>query len=575
MRAVGLGRIFAIAALGVPPTWAGITGNVEFQTQTVRTSGDTAFGSFAPTTTTLLQETVSLHYAGLPFGPAVALVTMGGGFTNIDAALGTPSPQRARAMSFDLSASFLPRRSYPLRIFARGTVVDATSGSIAAAGTNGNSLGYGASVNLPSVGWLPSIRLNAEELRYSHFLGPSLGDLRRIFNASASQQLGGDQLALTLRIDHELVAGAGSFDTRTGTVSLANPLRQTLLVLRSVDHSLTNVAGLSGETAAGLTHTQRFTPTVSSNSSVQYSGATASDGAEGENVNAQTGVSVQAIGNQLTLSGALNGGYTRTHSSTADASGTMYGGGARAGYTRMLGAWRAGISSGASISECDCTLGNAGALSSVDAAVGAGITTAGRRSFQGDYAISRIFASAQRGGKRLEHHVRGTARLPVGQTTDAIVSLGYDDGFRELIDLRAGSAATLHERAITGSLGASTSFARGSVGAGVRHARGMVVVPATTFVAGTPAVARSITSGTLNATWLPYERVDIQGLLSGSYTDATGIAGQYSTQIGVRAQYRLGRIVMRGEYQAVRSTQPSYASIQQTIRFSIARPFEL
>lgn len=575
MSTGGLSWISAVAALVAPAAIAGITGNVELQSQTVRTDGETAFGSLSPTTTTLLQETVSLHYAGLPFGPAVALVTMGGGFTNIDSALGTASPQRGRAGSFDLSAAFLPRRSYPLRIFARGTVVDAGGGGLVAAGTNGNSLGYGGSLNLAQGHYLPSLRLDAEELRFSHLFGPSLGDLRRTLNASAFKQVGADQLNLTLHLDHESVANAGSFENRYAMLSWTNPFRQTLLTGRSVDHSLTNVAGLTSEKEAAVSHAQRWSPRVSSSSSVQYSSASASDGAEGNSLSAQAGASVQAIPDQLSLSANANAATTHTHSAIADASGKTYGAGGRAGYTRMFGAWRTGVSGGASVNQCDCALGNAGSLTSIDGGLSAGITTAERRSFQADYALARIFAAAPRGGKRLEQHLRGGARIPLGANTDANASAGYDDGYRELIDVRAGIARTLRERALSASLGLSMAFDHGSVGGDVRHSRGTVIVPATRFVAGIPTVARSITSATLNASWSPIERLDLQGLLSGSYTDATGIAGQYSTQLGIRAAWRLGRISVRADYQAVRTVVTSLTSVQQTIRFSIARPFEL
>ena len=574
MRTNGLGPISTVVVLAAPAALAGITGNLELQSQTVRTEGDTSFGPYSPTTATLLQETVSLHYAGLPFGPAVALVTMGGGFTNIDSALGTPTAQRARAGSFDLSAGFLPRRSYPLRIFARGTIVDAPSGGVVAAGTNGNSIAYGANLNFEAGGFMPSLRLDAEELRYSHFLGPSLGDLRRTFNAAAFKQLGADQLSLNLHLDLESVSGAGSFQNRSGVLSLANPFRQTLLTVRSVDHTLTNIAGLTSEREATASHTQRFTSRISSSSSVQYSGASAT-GADGSNVNAQTGLTVQAIPDQLTFSGGVNGGTMRTHSSLADTRGQTYGANIRSGYTQMLGPWRGAISGGAAANECDCMLGNAGGLTQVDGSVSAGISTADRRSMQADYSIARVFASRERGGNRLEQHVRGNGRIPIGEMTDATASLGYDDGYRELIDLRAGTSYTRRERAISGSVGLAAGFAHGSVAGDVRHSRGTVIVPATAFVAGTPVVARSITSATLNATWLPLERMDIQGLVSGSFTDATGDNGQYSTQAGVRAQYRIGRITFRGDYQYVRSLVSSLNSVQQTIRFSISRPFEL
>jgi len=572
----GLSRISAVAALVAPAALAGVTGNVDLQSQTVHTSGETPYGSFAPTTTTLLQQTVSLHYAGLPFGPAIALVTMGGGFTNMDSALGTATPLHGRAASFDLSAALLPRRSYPLRIFARGTVLDSSGGGLIAAGTNGNSLAYGASLNVAEAGrYAPSLRIDAEEMRFSHVFGPSLGDLRRSFNIGALKQLGGEQLNLALHLDHESVAGTGTFDNRFGTLSWSSAAHQTIFTASSVDHSLINVAGLTGEKQASASHAQRWANRFSSSTSVLYSAASAIEGAEGHTVNAQTGFSLQAIPDQLNLSANLNGGYTHTHSSSADLSGRVFGATGRAGYTRMIGGWRAGVTAGAGTNDCQCSFGNNGTLTSVDGTLSAGITTAERRSFQGDYTVARIFAGPQRGGKRLEQHVRGTARIPLAESTDANVSLGYDDGYREVIELQKGDAYTVRERAVAGSLGASMAVGRGSLSADVRHARGTLLVPATRFVSGAPQIAHSITSGTLNAGWSPWERFDLQGLLSASHTDVSGASAQYSAQLSVRAVYRLGRITLRGEYQVLRSDVSSLASTQQTIRFSIARPFEL
>ncbi|MFL5454565.1 MAG: hypothetical protein ACJ78V_21810, partial [Myxococcales bacterium] len=88
MRAAhGLAIGLAVLAAAAREARAIVTGNVEVQSQTVRTQADTGFSSQS-STATLLQENVSMHYAGLPFGPAFALVTLGGGFSNIDGGLG-------------------------------------------------------------------------------------------------------------------------------------------------------------------------------------------------------------------------------------------------------------------------------------------------------------------------------------------------------------------------------------------------------------------------------------------------------------------------------------------------------
>ena len=210
----GPGCLLALVALAPMAAGANVNGNVELQSQSVQTWGEAREGGFQGTTATLLQETLSLHYAGLPFGPAVALVTMGGGFTNIDGALGSGGSLHGRATSFDLSAAFLPRRSYPLRIFTRGSIVSGPPGVIASTG-GAETLAYGAALNLEPGAVLPGLRLEVDEARSSHLPDRPLSDVRRMLNASASQVMGEQRLSLSLRVDDERREQAGQFATRT------------------------------------------------------------------------------------------------------------------------------------------------------------------------------------------------------------------------------------------------------------------------------------------------------------------------------------------------------------------------
>src|SRR5262249_20625940 len=143
----GLARIAAVLLAAPLPVAARVTGTVEVQSQTVRTLGSIQGLDVPITTATLLQETVALHYAGLPFGPSAALITMGGGFTNINGSLGNGIDAHGTATSWDLSAAFLPRRAYPLRLFTRGSLVSGPPGIVASTGGS-LSLAYGGAPNL-------------------------------------------------------------------------------------------------------------------------------------------------------------------------------------------------------------------------------------------------------------------------------------------------------------------------------------------------------------------------------------------------------------------------------------------
>ena len=99
-----LAALALAAALAARPARANVTGNVEVQTQTTQSSVAPGVGT---TQSTLLMESLALHYAGLPFGPDVAIATAGGGFSNVTG-WGSGMQLRGRVFSFDGSA---PRRA--------------------------------------------------------------------------------------------------------------------------------------------------------------------------------------------------------------------------------------------------------------------------------------------------------------------------------------------------------------------------------------------------------------------------------------------------------------------------------
>jgi hypothetical protein len=565
---------FAVLSAVAFPAGAIVTGNVEVQSQTVRTLGDTGNGGSQGTTASLLQENVSVHYAGLPFGPAFALVTLGGGFSNINGAMGNGQTLHGRATSFDLSAAFLPRRAYPLRIFTRGSVVDGPPGIIASTG-GAVSLAYGGSLNLESGKTLPGLRLDFEEDRSSHVADKPLSDVRRTAAATAFKSYGAELLNLSLRLDDDQRLGAGAFQTRSANLAWTSPQHQTLLAASEVRHTSVDLAGLTSDRDASASHVQRLSDALSANGSVRLAEATA-PGADGTRGTAQTGFSLQPIaGEQLVLSASADGGYARTTSKTASARGTNFGGDTRIGYTRPIGGWTASAFVGGNIDHCNCEFGNSGTQEGLGGGLSVGKTTASRILLQGDYSAQRVFAPLSRGGRRLEQHVRGSTRLPVTQNADASFSLGYDDGYREVIDVAAGSAYTLRELAASGAAGLTYRLDRGYLSSELRHVRGDAIVPTSRFVAGAPAAARTMTSATMTGGYNPWSGLELTTQLAGSWTDLRGAPPLSSTAVTIGSVYRFGRMTFSASYQILHTNSSNLSSNQQSIRATFARPFEI
>src|SRR5438045_5196457 len=289
------GRACTFAVLGAIafPANAIVTGNVEVQSQTVRTFGDTGNGTSQGTTASLLEENVSVHYAGLPFGPAFALVTLGGGFSNINGAMGNGRGLHGRATSSELSAAFLPRRADPLRTFTRGSVVDGPPGILASTG-GAVSLAYGGQLNLEPGTLLPGLRIDVEEDRSSHVADKPLSDVRRTAAATAFKSYGAELLNLTLRLDDDQRVDAGTVQTGSGNLAWTASQHQTLVAASEVRHTGVDLAGLTAEREGSASHVQRVSDALSANAGVHLAEASA-PGADGTRGSAQTGVSVQPI----------------------------------------------------------------------------------------------------------------------------------------------------------------------------------------------------------------------------------------------------------------------------------------
>lgn len=565
--------LLALLALLAPPAaGANVTGNVEVQSQTTQNVSQPGVGT---TQSTFLMESLSLHYAGLPLGPDVAVATLGGAFSNVTSWLGRGLQTTGRILSFDASVGLLPRRALPLRLYASGSVDAGSSGVLVT--TGGPSLLYGGTLNVEPGAHLPGLRLDASEGRSSRPGHASGSDVQRRVAASSYGTAWGQRLDLGLRLDDDHRDGAGDVTASGATLKISSAPHQTTLLASEVRRSIPTLGGITSDRQLGATSELRWSPALSTQLSGRLSeaGAGGATGRIGDARAAFTWVPVQGA-RSLTLSGGANAGFARTSAPGAEASGTSYGGAARVGHARPLGAFTASAGVGASASACDCGFGNDGTTTLLDATASLALARAARSSAQVEYGLAKVFAPLGRGGDRLESHARATGRLALGAESSVNAGLGWDDDFRELIDLTAGRAASLHERTITGSLGGATRAGGLSLSGETRHTRGRVVTDASPFVASGAKQVRSITSLQASAGWSPRHDVGLQAQAIGTFTelhDAPAIQS-YGANAGV--VWRLGRITLSAQYQAFRyDLRDVPASFQHSIRTALSRPFDL
>ncbi|HET6922351.1 MAG TPA: hypothetical protein VFI16_04305 [Anaeromyxobacteraceae bacterium] len=564
-----------LALLAAEPVRANVTGNVEVQSQTTQNVSRPVGGATQSTAMTLLSESLSLHYAGLPFGSSVAIATAGGAFSNVDGWHGGVHTS-GQVLSFDASMGFLPRRAVPLRLYVGGSLVGGTSGALATSGA-GPSLRYGGSVNLEPGAILPGLRLDVSESRNSRPGQPRLSDVQRRLTASGYQTIGGQRLTLAVRLEGDHREAAGDVTARGATLDWISAVHQTTLLASEVRRSVPSLTGITSDRLLSGTSEQRWAPSLSTHLAGRLSeaGAAGASGKLGDARVAFTWTPVQAV-QQLTVSGNAGAGFTRTSSPLSEVSSTSYGGGGRAGYRRTLGPVTGGLAVGASTSSTSGDPATAGTATLLDATVSVALPSSARGSGQAEYTIVRATAPLNRGGNRLENHVRGIGRLALGEASSATASLAYDDGVRELLDITTARAASLHERALTGSLGFSTRLGGIFPSAEVRHARNTVVADGTPFVAGRPRQARSITTVLAGASWSPRDTLGLQAQLIGSQATFDSSPGIFSLGANAALNWRLGRLVASLQYQGNRTRMgDSPSTFQQSIRAVLSRPFEL
>lgn len=566
----------ALALAGPAGVRAGVTGQVEVQAEATQAVSRPYGGATQVTAMTLLSESLSLHYAGLPFGPAVAVVTAGGAFTNVNAWYGGGQSSSGQVLSFDASVGFLPRRAVPLRLYAGGTVVGGTSGPLATHGA-GPSLLYGGTLSLEPGKVAPGVRVDLSEARGSRAGQPDLSDVQRRLLASAWQTLGGQRLQLAVRLDEDHRERAGDVTTRGATLDWSGARHQTTAWATEVRRTVPAVAGITTDRQVAASSEQRWTPALSTQVAGRLAEAGGA-GATGRLGDARAGLSWRALEgtNQLTLSAGGNGGYTRSTSPLGTSDGSSWGASARAAYGRLLAWGSAGLGGGFATNTCDCSSGIRGTVNLADATATVALAPGGRGSAQADWTLVRADGPLERGGDRTEHHARAYGWLTVAEAATLNASLGWDDGRREVLDIVSGRGSSLRERSLSGSLGATTRWGQVTPMAEVRHARNTVLTDGGPFVAGRPTLVRAITSGMAGLSWSPRPSLALLGQLRGSWAEVTGSADLTTLAANVSVSWRLGRLLVGGHYQGIRSHQDGTpATFQQSIRAVLSRPFEL
>ena len=560
----------AVALLAARPAHANVNGSLELESLTHQNLTAGADGS----PSTLLMERFSLRYAGLPFGPSVAVATAGGAFSNATGWMGTGARTEGRVASFDASIGFLPRRAVPLRLYGSGTFDAGTSGALASQGA-GPTLLYGAALNLEP-GSLPGMRLDAAESRSSRPGHPDGSDVQRRLVASSYGTVARQRVNLGVRLEDDQRDGAGEITSMGATLNVSAAPHQTTLLATEVRRSIPSLAGITSDRTLSGDSNQRWSPDLATQVGLRVLEAGA-PGAKGTISDARAAFTWVALPGtrQLTLSGGGSAGRARTSTASIAGSGDSYGASARVGLTGPLGRFTGGLGLGSSLDTCDCSFGNDGTTTLLEATVSAGLPAQGRGSAQAEYRLVRALAPMSRGGDRIEHHARAMGRLSVNAASALNASLSYDDGVRELLDITTGRAASLHERVIGGSVGVTRNVGAVSLSGDVRHTRGSLVTSGS-FVAGRARQARTSTGGQATLAWRPRPELGVQAQAIGTWTtldDGTSV-GSFGANAAL--SWRLGLITASLQYQASRVELVGLeSSFQHSVRAVVARPFEL
>ena len=192
-----------------------------------------------------------------------------------------------------------------------------------------------------------------------------------------------------------------------------------------------------------------------------------------------------------------------------------------------------------------------------------------------DYRLALVDAPMGRGGKRTEHHLLGFSRVRLTGHVDLTVNAGYDDGFRDSIDVTSGGVAALHEQAffVGGVVNASFGGVTGT--ADVRHGFGSALIPGSGFVDGPPPTARSVTSGSAFVMVPVLHELELNGGVNAAFTSIDGAAPLSTVGGSVGVTARLGRINAQLAYSFTRADTQGLLTLQHFVRLSLSRPFEV
>ncbi|MFO0594267.1 MAG: hypothetical protein U0228_03155 [Myxococcaceae bacterium] len=553
--------------------WAGLGGQLSFTGQGVALDAQDVTGTARQSASAVLQENLSLLYAGTPFGPSIAVLTAGLQATNFNGWSTSGEVLSGRAATLDASIGLFPRRAMPLRLYARGTVADGTPQSLPTFGGR-EAVAFGANVNLESTGWWPHLRADFEELHFTGVSAPPLGDLRRFATLTLTRPIAGHLVSLGARYDQENTAAAGQWLGVSLTGAWGSPLHQTNAFARYVDRQL-HVFAPGAPTATvertlRLDHVQRLGAGLLLDVHARAGDARfdTGDGALGGLAAGATWKPFDAHDFQVALSGDLG----LTHTSGAG-DGRSAGALGRASYGRFFGPVHAGVGVGGGTQWCGCAGQGEGFRSSVDGNASASVAFSNGDA-QASYRIAYVDAPVARGGKRTEHHALGLGHVRLGRT-DLTAYLGYDDGFRDYIDVRSSVAAALHETAFSTGGSVTVALPRGSASLDGRYAHGTALIPDSPFVDGPPPTARDLWSVGLNggmpvSTWLDASL--------GARATWTTIDGQRPlSTVGVTAALsaHFGRLNAQLQYQLARSDTQGNLGVQHLLRLTLSRPFEV
>ncbi len=556
---------------------AGVTGHVSSEGQAISISSYDRVGGTRQAASLMLEESIGLHYSGMPFGPSVALIAAGVEALNVNS-WSSGASLSGRAASIDLSVGLFPRRALPVRIYAHGTLTDGSGPSVLTMG-NRESLLYGASLNLdPDQKW-PGARLEAQEQRMTA-LGSkrTLGDVTRMVSGSVYRSFGEHQVNLGAQFRQDEREVLGKIDNFLVNGSWTSPRHQTGLVLGETERTLlpAGLAGVSPSTDrfGRLWHVQRWFPELSTDASAHVVDSSFANGT-GTQVGVGVGASWKPLAaHDFLLSGSADVGATRSQNPGGTATGSVGGGGLRAAYSRPVRRFVGGAAFGASATHCSCVGSIEATRSMVDGTLTLGTLDFERFNASAEYTVAWVQAPPVLGGARFEHHARLAGQARIHQVLGQL-SLGYDDSVRDYVDVTTNQIVPFHERVFVGAISALVPIASGTLSAEARHARGASFSSPSPFVNAPLSSARTTTHVSLDALYPVGTRVEARAGALADWTTLSGSQGLFTAGGQATISVRFGRLIGALSYQYTRSDVSGLATNQHLVRLMLSRPFAL